>query len=229
MRQSIQRAALLSVVAVLAACGGGGGGGASSLVASTNAFNILSGWQALSAAGWTKTFAISGTCGGSATITNSAINTSSTFEGLAALSGTSVVNMSLTGCTPSSISSTETRYTDSNYIPRGYNVQGGVYGVYSTTPSIPSSVHVGDTGIVGSVNRYTDSTKSTSAGRQDVSYVIEADTSTTAILNVISKIYNASSVLQVTEQDRYRVAANGALTPLSMDVQYANGTHLVGQ
>lgn len=209
--------------------GGGGGGGSSSVVASTNAFNVLSGWQALTAAGWSKTFAVSGTCTGSIALNDGPVNTATTFEGSAALSGTAVTNITFTNCTPSSISSTETRYTDSNYIPRGYLVQGGDYGVYATTPAIPTSVHVGDTGIVGTVSRYTDSTKTTPDGRQDVSYVIEADTATTAILNVISKVYDKNSVLIVTEQDRYQVAANGALTPKSLDIQYASGNHFVGQ
>jgi hypothetical protein len=58
--------------------------------------------------------------------------------------------------------------------------------------------------------------------------VIEADTATTAIANLISKKYNASNVLTSTEQDRYRIAADGSLTLISIDIQYANGstTHL---
>ena len=77
---------------------------------------------------------------------------------------------------------------------------------------------------------YTDSTKTTSNGWSDDSYVIEADTSTTAILNSISKVYSSTSILTYTEQDRYRMTSTGALTPISLDIQYANGStnHLIG-
>ena len=218
----------VGVAASLVACGGGGGGGGSSgPIASTNTFNVQSGYKALTAAGWSKTFTTSG-CTGSISITESAPTTSTTFEGSAALAGTSVISTSFTNCTPATSSTTETRYYDTNYVRLGYSVQGGGYGVYASAPVIPVTAKVGDTGIVGSINRYTNSTKATSAGRQDVSFVVEADTATTAILNVISKVYDASSTLQVTEQDRYKVAADGSLTPYSMDIQYANGVHIVG-
>ena len=137
----------------------------------------------------------------------------------------------MTNCTPASSASTTTKYYDTNYVPLGYNAIGGNYGVYLTPPVFPISVIVGSTGIVGTLTFYTDSTKTTPAGRQDVSYVVEADTASTAIINFISKIYNASSVLTSTEQDRYRIAATGPLTFVSIDTQSANGstTHLIFQ
>ena len=48
---------------------------------------------------------------------------------------------------------------------------------------------------------------------------MEADTATTAILNLITKTYNTSGILTLTEQDRYRVAADGTLTFISFDLQ----------
>lgn len=118
---------------------------------------------------------------------------------------------------------------DSNYVPLGFNSVGVNYGVYLTPPTIPASVTVGLTGIIGTITLYTDSTKAVGNGRQDISYIIEADTSTTAIVNLISKLYNAGSTLIATEQDRFRIAATGALVPISADIQYANGstTHLL--
>jgi len=59
------------------------------------------------------------------------------------------------------------------------------------------------------------------------SYVVEADTATTAIVNLIGKIYTAAGTLSATEQDRYRIAATGALVPVSADILYSTGTHLV--
>lgn len=218
-----------SFAVLLTACGGGGGGGSSGPVASTNAFNIGAGYQRFASAGMSKTFSINGTCSGTMTLTVGPANTSTTFEGSAALSATSVLSMALTNCNPPSSVSTETRYYDTNFVPKGYSVQGGNYGVATSVFLLPVSAHVGDAAVVGSQNIYTSSTKGTSAGRQDLSYVIEADTATTAIVNLISKMYNASNILTSTEQDRYRVSADGSLSLISLDIQYANGstTHLI--
>jgi hypothetical protein len=137
--------------------------------------------------------------------------------------------MSFTNCTPSSLAQSSTAYFDSNYEPLGVNSVGVNYGVYVPTPNLPTSVKVGDTGIVGTMNLYTNSTKSTNNGTSLVSYIIEADTSSTAIVNVITKLYNTSQILTATEQTRYRIDALGTFSPISTDIQYANGStsHLV--
>jgi hypothetical protein len=217
--------------ALLTACGGGGGGGTpTGPVTSTNTFNFASGYQRLTSAGMSKTFTLSGTCNGTMTITISPANTSTTFEGAPALSATRVTTMSLTNCTPTTSVDTETDYFNTDYVPRGYSVQGGEYGVATSLFVLPTAVRVGDAAVVGSENKYSDSTKVTPTGREDISYVVEPDTATTAIVNLIIKHYNNASTLTQTLQQRYRVAADGALTPISLDVQFANGstTHLVG-
>ena len=225
--------ATVSIV-LITACGGGSSGGSATVVtgpvASANAFNLKSGYSRLVSAGYTKTFNITGTCIGTFTITAGPATTSTTFEGASALSGAEVASFSFVNCTPSTDSSTITRYYDSNYIPKGSATVGGDYTVYTSTPSISSTARVGDVTIIGTRNRYTSSTKTTSTGRTDETLVLEADTATTAIANVISKNYNASGTLTMTEQDRYRVSADGSLTPIALDAQYANGstTHLIG-
>ncbi|WP_296446100.1 hypothetical protein [Rhodoferax sp. UBA5149] len=114
---------------------------------------------------------------------------------------------------------------------KGTNTAGGNYGVYLTPPSFPASVTVGSTGVFGTLTLYTDSTKTIPTGQSVGSYVVEPDTATTAIVNQISKNYNASGVLTLTEQDRYRIAATGTPVLVSIDTQAANGstTHLVFQ
>jgi len=137
--------------------------------------------------------------------------------------------MSLSNCTPASTAESYTSYYDSNYVPLGVSSVGGNYGVYLTAPTIPTSVSVGETGSIGTETYYTDSTKATVSGTVVESYVVEADTSNTAIVNLISKDYNATGALTLTEQTRYRIGAAGTLTPISTDLQYANGStmHLV--
>ena len=221
---------LLTLTLTIAACGGGGdSSGPKAPIASTNSFDISAGYKRISQSGFTKNLNVSGTCTGSFSLTNAPATTPTTFESAAAFSGNSVSSLTLSNCTPASNVATSTRYFDSTYAPLGYSSFGGNYGVWANPAVLPTSAKVGDVAIVGIINLFSNSSKSFITGRQEISYVIEADTATTAIANLISKHYNASNTLTGTEQDRYRVAADGSLTLISMDIQNANGstTHLL--
>lgn len=223
MRFHISYALILSVL--LSGCGksgGGDGGGSASTgpVTSTLAFPFLSADKTTVANGWTKNFTISGNCSGSGTVTISPAATAATFEGVPALASGRAITGSYTNCTPASFAETRTSYFDSNYIRLGSSSSSS-YSLYLTPLTIPTSVTVGTSGTMGTSTTYTDSTKATGNGRTDVSYVIEADTSTTAIVNVIQKNYNSAGTLTATSQSRDRIAATGALTPISLDLQGA--------
>jgi hypothetical protein len=221
MIYSALKIASLLLLIGLSACGGGGGSSApAGPVTSTLSFPFLSAYKTFTANGVTKNFTISGYCSGTGTDTESPATTATTFEGSSALSAGSATTWTYTNCTPGSNADTSTTYYDSNYMPLGYS--GSSYGVFLTPPSIPTSVTVGGTGTVGTETLYTNSTKATGDGRVDFSYVIEADTSTTAIVNMIEKQYDATNVLTITAQFRYRIAATGALTPVSVDFQGTN-------
>ncbi len=200
-----------------------------STVASTLSFPLQAGYHTLAANGWAKSYTIAGTCTGSGNRASAPATTATTFEGSPAMSGVSTINFSFSNCTPASIAQTETLYYDTNYNPVGFNSVGVNYGIYLRPASIPVSVSVGGTGIIGTKTLYTDSTKATGNGRIDSSYVVTADTSTTAIVTLIAKIYNSIGTLTATEQDAWRVASSGALTPVSTDIQYAytSTTHLI--
>ena len=216
-----------AVLAFLTACGGGGGGGggATTTVASTNAFDVSSGYRRLVSTGFQKTFTLSGSCSGSATNTDAPATTPANFDGTNGFSAVSVITGSYTNCTPASFSSTSIKYYDTNYIPIG-EFYTSHYILYSSKPILPSSARIGDAGIVASANIYTDSTKSVKNGKTETSYVIEADTVTTAILNLITKSYTEYGILTSTEQDRYRVSADGTLTFLSFDLQQSGTSTL---
>lgn len=221
---------ITAIAALVSACGGGGGGGATAPagpVASTLSFPLQTGFKSLIANGYTKSFNVSGTCNGSGTETRAPASTGTTFEGVTALSSVVTITGSFTNCTPSSFASSGTTYVDTNYNLLGY--VGADYDVWPTSPTVPMFVSVGATAIAGTENFYTSSAKTTPAGWMDASFVIEADTASTAIVNLISKSYDASGVLTSTEQARYRMTSTGALTPISDDIQYANGstTHLI--
>lgn len=222
MRFHIAFALILSIF--FSGCGGGGGGGGSSApagpVTSTLTFPLLSAYKTTNANGWTKTFTISGNCSGSGTVTISPAATATTFEGVPALASGRAITGTYTNCTPASFAGTSTSYFDSNYIRLGSSSSSS-YSVYLTPPTLPTSVTVGTSGTIGTATEYANSTKTTGDGRTDISYVIEADTSTTAIVNVIQKAYNSAGTLTATSQSRYRIAATGALTPISLDIQSA--------
>lgn len=223
------KAGLITTVSlVLASCGGGGGGGTAP-VTSVQSFPLRSGWIAAIKSGSQIGFTVSGDCIGSASSTSST-PIPAIFEGV---SGVSVVNrnaISVIYCTaPPYTSGIATDYYDNNYVQLGTLVTGGDYMVFLTPPNIPALVKVGDTGAIGTENNYLDSSKTVLDGQDVFSYVIEPDTANTAIVNMIDQSYNSSGILTSTEQDRYRIAANGTLTPVSSDIQFANGntTHLV--
>lgn len=231
--------ALLLAVGV-SACGGGSGGSPppSGPVTSTLSFPLRSGLNTRTANGQTITLTANGApatettnglCSGTLNKTTGPATGGATFEGAPALSAVTVITISFTNCVPASLASTGTTYYDSNYLPLGFNIQGGDYGVFLVPPTIPNSVKVGDVAIIGTETLYTNSTKTVGNGRQDLSIVVEPDTADTAIVNLISKGYNASSQLLFTEQDRYRISSTGALTLVSVDIQYSTTStlHLV--
>jgi hypothetical protein len=226
---------------VVTGCGGGGGGGApppSGPVTSTLSFPLLAASETETASGSSVTLTANGTpatevtdglCSGTLNLTVGPANTATTFEGAPAFSFTQVLQMNFTNCVPASVAETATGYVSSTYAPLGFQVVGGDYGVYAAPAIIPASVKVGDVGIVGTINTYTDSSKTVGTGRHEVSFVVEPDTATTAIINLITKGYNASSQLLFTEQDRWRITESGSFSLVSIDIQYATTStvHLV--
>ena len=208
---------------------GGGGSDYGSTVTPVTSFALQAGYKARVTAGATDNFSVSGTCSGSATITTSAA-TPAAFEGVAGYSVTTTLTRNLTDCTPASSAVTSTGYYDSNYAPIGSSTPGIEYAKFLAAPlAIPTAVKVGDTATLSTLTLYSDSTKATVTGQRLLSYVIEADTATTAIANLISKAYNTSSQLLFTQQSRYRIAADGTLSVISIDVQESTTgtTHLL--
>jgi len=220
---------------LLAGCGGGGGGSSNPApavpVVSALSFPLQSAQKALDANGLTKSFTVSitsatvsGTCSGSGSATAAPATTPTTFEGKLALSSLNTLTITSpasTGCNAVNITQTSTDFFDTNFVPVGNIIVGGDYSLFLIPPSVPTSVKVGDTGTIGTETSFTDSTKATRTGTTVISYVIEADTSTTAIVNLISTNSDAAGTLTSTEQDRFRIPAVGALTPISSVIQGA--------
>jgi hypothetical protein len=208
---------------LLSGCGGGGGDSATTTATATATINfpLLSGYKARIATGSTDNFIVSGTCSGTATLTNGAA-TAGTFQSVVGYTVVQTTTANLTNCTPSSNATTGTGYYDSNYSPLGSQVLGTEFTKYITLPpALPSSVKVGDTAAYATQNVFTDSTMATATGQRFISYVIEADSSSTAIVNLITKSYSRVGQLLYTQQSRYRIAEDGFLTIVSIEIQYS--------
>ena len=220
-------AAALAATTFLQGCGGGGDAGTS--ITPVTSFPLLAGYKARITAGASDNYAVSGTCAGNAAITTAAA-VAATFEGVTGYSATQTATITFTNCTPASTAVTGTSYYDTSFSLLGSSTPGIDYTKYATAPpALPTSVKVGDTAVFSTLTVYADSTKATVTGQRLLSYVIEADTTTTAIANLITKGYNASGQLLFTQQSRYRIAADGSLTVISIDVQYSTTStnHLV--
>lgn len=233
MLNPLKFAFVLFAALLLAACGGGGGtsGASAPVVVAAPSFPLQSAYKAYLAGADTINFSVSGTCSGSAIIIQPA-PVAAIFEGFAALasSGTSTIN--LTNCTPSSIVSTVIQYYDSNYNALGHLNPGTEYGKYLSLPGpLPVSVKVGDSGTYGTETLYSDSSKTTVTGQDVDTYVVEPDgtSSTTAIVNLITKNFNPPNQLLSTTQARYRIDASGTLSVVSLDQQggTTGSTHLI--
>lgn len=214
-----------SLVAMLAACGGGG----SSAPASTtenpptagSSFAFAIGYKARLMSGATDNFDLSGTCTGTATIAIAAASAAA-FEAVAGFSASQTSTATFSNCLPATASVTGLTYYDGNFVPIGQSITGGEYSRYEALPrALPASAKVGDTADLVALATYSDSTKTTSTGRRVYSYLIEPDTATTAIANITIRTYNTSAQLLATQQSRYRMAAEGTLRLVSIDVQFS--------
>lgn len=193
-----------------------------------SSMDLRTAWASKVRNGFSKTFSVSGTCSGTATLSDSGAKTLTTFEAATAYSAVSTATINLTNCTPATSTSSTTDYYDANGIPLGWQSDSG-YAIYSLSNSLPATVKLGDTGKIGTKTKYTDSSKSTLVETSEDWYAIEPDTNSTVIFNIISKTYNPAGVLTSTEQNRYRMSASSGLSLISMDLQFSNGstTHLI--
>jgi len=224
-KSTIFSLSIASSTLLLTACGGSSSSvqtvQAAPVAQAVSTFALQAGYKTRIASGSATNFSISGTCTGSSNISSSSPGTG-TFEGATALTVTSTESLTFTNCTPTSAAHTSISYYDSSYNPLGHSSIGVEYGKFLTIPSaLPTSVKIGDTAVFGTETIYSDSTKQVTKGQRSRSYVIEADgaSGSTAIVNLITKDFNLSNQLLFTQQSRFRMATDGKLTALSIDVQ----------
>ncbi|MEO6030488.1 MAG: hypothetical protein ABIP61_01080, partial [Burkholderiaceae bacterium] len=212
---------------LLTACGGGGGGGAPGTVPSTLSFSLSSGFKSRIQSGATDNFNVTGTCIGNASIaTGASALATPRFENVAGSiaspqTSTLHINFCPAGLGLASGTSTGNTYYDgTSYVPIGLHVDNGEYSVYvpSLASALPVKVMGGDSGDIVTLTTYKDATKLEVTGKRVLSYEINDDTAATVFLDMFTRSYNVGGTLLSTEQTRYRMAENGNLTMVSINV-----------
>lgn len=238
-------ALLVTATLFITGCGGGGGGGnVGATTVSTLAFPLQAAYLSRISGGSGDSYSVSGDCSGRAGISNtvpgapvilaSGKPVPQLFVGKPAWPSREFVSIT---CHNSYSSASSYKFYDSNYSLLGYYIPASVnenaeYAQVTSSTPIPRTVHVGDSLTTTTLSISTDITKSygfdistklgdTSTGYATMSYVIEPDTATTAIVNVITKKYhNAQPApeLFATQQSRYRITSDGTLNSISTDI-----------
>jgi hypothetical protein len=207
---------LLTVL--LAACGGGGGGSSFTPVTSTETFQLRTAWVNYLTDSRSLPFTVSGTSSGiritgSGTLTQGGLS-AGVFEGVSAIQKTSVVTGSITSNgTTAALSTSTTEFVDSDYYPLGSS--GYEYTVVNGTATIPQTAMVNDTGTLFTENRYQTSAKAALLGTNTMTYIVEPDSATTALLKLIEVEKSTAGTTTGTTTITYRMTPSGGLTRLS--------------
>lgn len=217
-------AAVCLSVLLIAGCGGGGDDGP---VASTETFDLKSAWANYVSSASSRPFSISGmvageSVSGSGTITEGAL-LPATFEGLPALSKTTIASATITVAGQSiPLSTSSSTYVDSTYLPLGSS--GERYSVVTGVPSIPSSARVNDTGLIYTEINYPNSAKAYSIGTTTLSFALEPDTASTALVKLVAVDKDTAGTTIATSVTTLRVTPTGGLTWISDSTTSMDGT-----
>lgn len=190
-------------------------------VGSALKFPLALAYRARVAAGSSERLAVSGSCSGKATITEG-VPVSVNFEGAAALASSQTALLNFADCSPNASSVSGTNYYDATFGILGSITVGQEYAkVTGTAAALPTLVQVGDSGSVATLNLFTDNSKSVSTGRRQLTYLLEADSPNTAIVNFVARTYSPTDQLVSTQQSRYRIQIDGGLKLVSIEFQGA--------
>jgi hypothetical protein len=173
----------------------------------TPSYDLATAFKNKMLTGFSKTQVISGDCTGTFSKTNApAVKT--TWNGLSVYAVATTEITTSSTCTTLSGVKTSITYFDMNFVELATTNSDGTYSDYSGTG--PSGfVKVGDTGTMGTWNNWKDSSKKVKNDTDQVSFVIEPDSTTSVIFNRIFRKYDNNNVLKRTTQVKFRVTATG--------------------
>lgn len=209
----------LSVLLVISVtgCGSGGGDDDSGPVASTETFQLRAAYENIITTSSTSPFTMSGTSSGisltgSGTVVESSL-TPATFEGISCFQQVTTV----TGTDIANNQSFPYAFTFTDYYDANHNYigsEGGEYSVVNGAMTLPQTAKVNDTGIMFTENTYSSNTKSFLIGTSTVSFSLEPDTASTALLKIITTEKDTSNSLVSTSVVAWRLTPTGNFTRL---------------
>lgn len=209
---------------LLCACGGGGSGDGSAAPSTPTTLNFAAnaGYKARIVSGSNDNFSLSGTCGGTAAINTGPANVPVTFEGVNGFSAAQTSTVTFApGCTTQAPMVTGRTYYNSSFTPIGLAIDGGEYAKFEAPPTgLPTTAKVHTTGPIVTYLSYNDSTQAVRNGKRILTYSIDNDTSTTAILNIITTSVDLTGSTLSVQQSRYHMTESGALTLATITVDF---------
>ncbi len=216
----------------LAACGGGGGGSAPAAAS----YDLQAGYVNRANAGLKANVTLSGTAlvnGVSTPFTGTgtlivAPAASATFNSSPALAQVEVISGTVTAAGQfAPYSAVVTHY----YAPGSYAVLGestsSEYDVVPVPFNYPASLITDPSGVLGTMNRYTDSSMGVSLGTAQLSYAVTlapVDPGSPLQVQLTKKIFDAQNALTETDVTTYALTANNQLSFVSATVQTSSGT-----
>ena len=89
--------------------------------------------------------------------------------------------------------------------------------------ALPTTVRVGDTITLSNLRTFTNSSKTTQIQTGVQSIVVEADTSLSVVINVVTQVYDSSNRLSQTAQSKYRLNSIGEVKEISFKIDIPSG------
>jgi hypothetical protein len=208
-----------ATLALLTACGGGGDGGTASPVSTPLSISTAP-LKNLRQIATSSTFSISGNCSGNGTENSGAPYATNLYG--AKYGKTTVTTFNYTNCTGSG-TVTSNQFFDSNFSTVAILGSDGKFTEGTVVNAVPATVKVGDTLTLSNLRTFANSSKSAQIQTGVQSIVVEADTSTSVIVNLVTQIYDSSNRLFLTGQFRYRLSSNGQVKELSYRMELPTG------
>jgi len=184
-------------------------------------YDIKTAFQNRIIKGASKTFNVTGDCKGTFSQTDSpAAKTIWNNQTVYAVGNTNIP--SIPNCSLG-FSSTQTSitYYDLDFVDLAKFHSDGSYSEFVKSPR-PNSVTVGDSGTLGTWTHWNNTGKTNLYERDVMSYVIEPNTSSSVIVNLIDRTYDSNNQLEITSQLRFRLDSTGTLDWYSVTIDFAN-------
>jgi hypothetical protein len=212
--------------ALLSACGGGSDSSPAAPVASTAAttFPLDTAYTQVSTAG----ISLNGTAVDGADTWTMALSVTpaadQTFEGATAKKSVQSITIKKNGATVVS-SGGESFFTINPFNVKGLKLNDGSYGVQTVAGGALSNVaKVGDSGSLGTVTIYSNSSKSSVLFTQEATWTLEADTATTAFGCSNTTAKSTAGAVIATTSGCYKIDTNGTVKGLKYTLALAGKT-----